>query len=764
MRCTYMLIAFIIVASVQAGGAASLPQTGQSECFNAAGTPVACSGTGQDGESRTGVPLPPTRFSANNGLLTDRLTGLMWPEDANITFSNPLGVSVSQTGAVTWTQALDYVNKLNQGAGYLTHNDWRLPNINELESLINQTSAAPSNAGYLWGYFGHVVEGNPNPVAGLMTRYWSSTSLIGPDSASLLAWTADLHTGIVEGYGKEYRAYLLPVRNAGVTAVTPVLQTGQTQCFGDTFCGGQDGSVMAGVAWDAGRYAKAGGAVIDALTGLEWVADLASPAVPECGSSIELTWEEALGYVRCLNQNTYGERSDWRLPNRKELVSIALNGSQDNIPFLEQFGFFFSPEGSRIYWTSSSYLYDTPAAWSVTLDRGGARVQKTAKTARANVWPVRAGRNGVAVPSLAPASIPFGTVETMETSEPFPVTLTNAASADGNILVVEDVTVSDAASFSVLSSCTSLKPGESCTIQVTFHPQVTGEKAAELIVRFAGDIEAKSIALVGRGKDTRLSVSVDGNGTPFTTKTKTQRISGTIDKGATVSVTIPGSGRMPLPVTYEKGRWFCTIDQLKPGTTDVSIVATDGTNTTEPLMVSVTYQPFYITPLVATEGGIVTPADPVPVPYRGKGSFSITPSFGFYVEKVVLEVQGKRKNVGRKKSLTFTNVRSNWSVTAWFARKVFSVKTSASKGGKITKSFKSRFEETPFIAVVPNAGYEILTVTDVTAAGAKVLYDAANPLMLEPDGSFIKRFDPISDNHRIRATFRKLPTTTSIQK
>ena len=38
--------------------------------------------------------------------------------------------------AVTWYHALDYVTKLNN-ENYLGHNDWRLPNVNELESLIN---------------------------------------------------------------------------------------------------------------------------------------------------------------------------------------------------------------------------------------------------------------------------------------------------------------------------------------------------------------------------------------------------------------------------------------------------------------------------------------------------------------------------------------------------------------------------------------------------------------------------------------------------
>ena len=76
---------------------------------------------GDDGNLRIGVDWPNPRFTDNgNGTMTDNLTGLMWEKEPN----NILR---------TWINALNYANNLTLG-GY---SDWRLPNINELESLLN---------------------------------------------------------------------------------------------------------------------------------------------------------------------------------------------------------------------------------------------------------------------------------------------------------------------------------------------------------------------------------------------------------------------------------------------------------------------------------------------------------------------------------------------------------------------------------------------------------------------------------------------------
>jgi len=109
---------------------AAVPRTGQSTCYNAGGTQIDCPNTGQDGDKLAGVAPPVPRFVDNgNGTVTDKLTGLIWLKNANC------------FGTKTWQQALDSANNLANGQCSLTDGStvgqWRLPNVKELQSLIN---------------------------------------------------------------------------------------------------------------------------------------------------------------------------------------------------------------------------------------------------------------------------------------------------------------------------------------------------------------------------------------------------------------------------------------------------------------------------------------------------------------------------------------------------------------------------------------------------------------------------------------------------
>lgn len=129
MQKKLFIIALLIllVPCMAFAGTVNLPRTGQTKCWDTNGVQIPCAGTGQDGELQMGVPWPNPRFYDNgNGTVTDSLTGLMWTKNANLAGNY-----------MTWYQAVDYCNNLTQG-GYT---DWRLPNLNELESLINDDVA-----------------------------------------------------------------------------------------------------------------------------------------------------------------------------------------------------------------------------------------------------------------------------------------------------------------------------------------------------------------------------------------------------------------------------------------------------------------------------------------------------------------------------------------------------------------------------------------------------------------------------------------------
>jgi hypothetical protein len=62
---------------------APVPQTGQTQCWDAAGSPITCEGTGQDGDIQAGVDWPSPRFTdQGNGTVQDNLTGLIWLKES----------------------------------------------------------------------------------------------------------------------------------------------------------------------------------------------------------------------------------------------------------------------------------------------------------------------------------------------------------------------------------------------------------------------------------------------------------------------------------------------------------------------------------------------------------------------------------------------------------------------------------------------------------------------------------------------------------
>jgi hypothetical protein len=146
-------------------------RTGQITCYNYSGVIIPCAGTGQDGELQTGVVWPSQRFTNPDGTtpitgetVIDRLTGLIWTKDANK--PGPTACFPGTTGDSQG--ALNYIACLNTNQ-YLGYSDWRLPNINELESLA--TADTQDTVGYL------TAQGFVNVQTAM--PYWSSTTAAG---------------------------------------------------------------------------------------------------------------------------------------------------------------------------------------------------------------------------------------------------------------------------------------------------------------------------------------------------------------------------------------------------------------------------------------------------------------------------------------------------------------------------------------------------------------------------------------------------------
>lgn len=165
----------------------ALPATGQMTCYDATGNVIVCAGTGQDGDLQKGITWPIPRFTTNEDTtVTDNLTGLVWTSSESA--PGPAACAtyfLYSYEFTTWQGALDYVSCLNANS-YLGHNDWRLPNINERESMID--------------------DGEPNPTTEF---WWSSTTVAGDTSR---AWVVFMYEGRVWGPEKSFIGFPRPVR------------------------------------------------------------------------------------------------------------------------------------------------------------------------------------------------------------------------------------------------------------------------------------------------------------------------------------------------------------------------------------------------------------------------------------------------------------------------------------------------------------------------------------------------------------------------
>jgi hypothetical protein len=184
-----LMVTFMTVASwvTLAAGAkklprppAPMPQTGQTQCWDAAGTEIPCDGTGQDGDLQEGIPFPSPRFTdRGNGTVRDNLTGLIWLQKANCFVLPQL-----------WADALQLANTLASGSWGLSDGSvegaWRLPNVKELESLVDFRFSNPTVSDAQGT--GPWAEGNAFSDV-RSSKYWSSTSVVNNPSR---AWAVNL--------------------------------------------------------------------------------------------------------------------------------------------------------------------------------------------------------------------------------------------------------------------------------------------------------------------------------------------------------------------------------------------------------------------------------------------------------------------------------------------------------------------------------------------------------------------------------------------
>lgn len=252
---------FVVLVATSFAGSFKLPDTGQTNCYDALGTEIPCIDTGQDGE----YIINPLSFTDNgDGTVTDNNTGLMWQKDENPTTYNWYQSSGTYDSNYN-PGSTDVCGSLNLGS----YSDWHLPTKKELITIVDYSIPYPGPT-IMTAYF-------PNAYA---SNYWSSTTVAN----------STLYPGSALGVSFGGGGVSINYKHGGL----------YVRCI--------RGSQSSPSFMDNGN-----GTVTDAKTELVW----------QQGEPGYMTWSDALSYCENLELPSGSGQDDWRLPNVKEIESIT---------------------------------------------------------------------------------------------------------------------------------------------------------------------------------------------------------------------------------------------------------------------------------------------------------------------------------------------------------------------------------------------------------------------------------------------------------
>jgi hypothetical protein len=319
----------------------NLPASGQKTSYAA----------GDDGALQKGAAAPGARYTdLQDGTVRDQLTGLVWMKSANC------------AGARNWNEALAAVKQMASGACGLSDGskagDWRLPNVVELESLVDVSRSSPALPA-------------AHPFSGVSGPYWSSTTYRGMTTE---AWVIDFKDGryindLVHNLKASSPNGVWAVKGGGSGGTVALQASGQFIVYAD----GDDGATHTGIGLTSPRFVDHGdGTLVDTVTGLVWL---------KRADCIRQSWSGALTTVAALAQGQCGladgsTAGSWRMPNRAEMLSLADRAETNmalrfNTTFLkadksvEQAAIFSNFIEFEFYWSSSTDAFDPSQAWTV---------------------------------------------------------------------------------------------------------------------------------------------------------------------------------------------------------------------------------------------------------------------------------------------------------------------------------------------------------------------------------------------------------------
>ncbi len=225
--------------------------------------------SGQDFYGQDSSYITNTMYFVDNGdgTISDMNTGLMWIQNVD--------------DKMTYAEAVEYADGFSFG-GY---DDWRLPTIKELYSLID-FSGDTDDIPYIDTRFFEFHWGDETGERSIDSQYASSTLYESTTmNGNETMFGVNFADGRIKGYPTRKTFYVILVRG--------------NMSYGENlFVDNGDGTIS------------------DLATGLMWMKD-DSGAMLDKG---ELNWQEGLEWVENLN---YAGYDDWKMPDAKELHSIV---------------------------------------------------------------------------------------------------------------------------------------------------------------------------------------------------------------------------------------------------------------------------------------------------------------------------------------------------------------------------------------------------------------------------------------------------------
>jgi hypothetical protein len=231
-------------------------------------------------------------FDNGDGTISDLVTDLMWTKSPDLNGDS----KIDANDKLSYAEAIDYAKSATIG-GY---DDWRVPSIKELYSLVDFSGIDPSgyngSADGLVPFidtdyfeFGYGDESAGDRI--IDAQMVSSTLYKG---SALMSDEIMFGFNFADGRIKGYPYGQMP--NGQLKGYYVYLVRGNASYGQNDFLDNEDHTIS------------------DKATGLMWSQD---------DSYEGMNWEDALDWVQMKNQEKYLGYSDWRMPDVKELESIV---------------------------------------------------------------------------------------------------------------------------------------------------------------------------------------------------------------------------------------------------------------------------------------------------------------------------------------------------------------------------------------------------------------------------------------------------------